>query len=355
MEVHLADDKGKRYLFKCPKLIPPLHLLTGILKYRALSMNDKLGIVRLVNFIILKKYEDDELKAINLIELFEKTNQPKNLIKMFWDPFILAVFNAKLNDVCAWYFSNIIRMGFFRKDGSRLILPQDTLNKIFVESSENYLQQRNTDIMKQTRVKKINFDTDNINCITLSDGNEFKADYYISAVPFYEFRNIVDEAVYTRHFKKADNLTPSPIINIHHRYINKNGQEALKYDFIGLLGTVIHWVFKVRPDQVNLVISSANEIIEMDKNQLIESSKKELCACIPEFNGVEFIYSRVVKEKRATFLPDINSVNSRPANKTLFNNFFLAGDWTDTGLPSTIESAVLSGKNCAKEILERVS
>ncbi|MGA2668864.1 MAG: hydroxysqualene dehydroxylase HpnE [Ignavibacteria bacterium] len=353
MEVHLADIQGKQFLFKCPKLPPPLHLLSGIWKYKALKLNDKLGIIRLMNFLILKKYEDYELKAIDLTELFKITNQPQNLIKMFWEPFVLAVFNSKPKDVCAWYFSNIVRHGFFKKDGANLILPLDSLNSIFVDGCVKYLEERNTSVMLQTRIDCFNFNNNRVESATLSNGNEIKADYYISAVPFYEFKNIVGDDIYSKHYNGINNLTASPIINIHHK-INNHAKEVLNCDFVGMLGTVMQWVFKVKEGRICMIISSANEEIDKDKEVLIEMSKQELRQCLPSFKDVEFVYSKVFKEKRATFLPDIKSIGSRPSSKTTFNNFFIAGDWTDTGLPSTIESAVLSGKNCAYEIIKSI-
>jgi squalene-associated FAD-dependent desaturase len=353
MEVHLADAEGNRYLFKCPKLIPPLHLLSGIWKYRALRFNDRLGLIRLVNFLILRKYQDDELKAINLTELFEITNQPENLVKMFWEPFVLAVFNAKPENVSAWYFANIIRTGFFKKDGANLILPVDTLNRIFIESSEEYLKNRNTSFIMQTRTEKINFNGNMVGSVRLPDASEVRADYYISAVPFFEIENLIGEGIYKENFGDSKNLHESPIINIHHRYITNRSEEIFPYDFVGLLGTVIQWVFKAGKNHVCLIISGADDYIDSDKNELIELSKRELSACIPGFKNAHFISSRVIKEKRATFLPDIESLTARPANKTKFENFFIAGDWTDTGLPSTIESAVLSGRNCAGEIIKK--
>jgi squalene-associated FAD-dependent desaturase len=354
MEVNLADIRGEQFLFKCPKLPPPLHLLSGIWKYKALKLNDMLGIIRLVNFLLLKKYEDDELKAIDLTELFNITNQPQNLIKMFWEPFVLAVFNSKPKDVCAWYFSNIVRNGFFKKDGANLILPLDSLNSIFVDGCVKYLDERKAPVMLQTRVNCFNFNNNKVKSVILSGGNEIKADYYISAVPFFEFKNIVGDDIFTKHYNGINNLTASPIINIHHK-IKNNGKEVLNCDFIGMLGTVMQWVFKVKEDRICMIISSANEEIDMDKEELLEMSKKELNQCLPAFKDVEFVYSRVIKEKRATFLPDIKSIGSRPSNKTMFDNFFIAGDWTDTGLPSTIESAVLSGKNCADEIIKSIN
>ena len=127
------------------------------------------------------------------------------------------------------------------------------------------------------------------------------------------------------------------------------------FDFIGIVNATVQWVFKVSENRICLVISSADELVDKDKNEIFELCKSELFKSLPGFRDVEFISSKVIKEKRATFLPDTASVNSRPGYKTKYNNLFLAGDWIDTGYPATIESAVKSAKLCAEEILNLVS
>jgi hypothetical protein len=177
-----------------------------------------------------------------------------------------------------------------------------------------------------------------------------KFDYYVSAVPFFDFKNLFADNVLNGMYDDIDKLNPSPILNIHFGLKIDDLNKIMPDDFIGIVNATIQWVFKVSENRICVVISGADELVDKDKNEIVELCKSELLRCLPGFKNVEFISSKVIKEKRATFLPDTASVSSRPGYKTKFKNLFLAGDWIDTGYPATIESAVKSAKLCADEI-----
>jgi squalene-associated FAD-dependent desaturase len=354
LEVKFVDLSGNRYHFKCPKLPPPFHLTWGLWTYKALRWNDKTGILKLVNSVVFNKFPEERLKGLNVLELFEFTKQSERVIEYFWKPFIVAVFNAEPKETSAWQFMQILKIGFLRKNASNLVFPKSNLNSLYVEAAEKYLIENKVCILKGSKIEKLNFDNDNLTSIKLENNNNLNFDYYISAVPFFEFRNLVGDETYLKDFEILDNLTPSPIVNVHHIYRSRNRDTLFKEDFVGVIGGTSQWIFKVNESadggQICVVISSAKGLIDKDKDELIELTKEEINLCLHEFRNADFIYSRVVKEKRATFLPDVKSVSSRPKNKTRFKNFFIAGDWTDTGYPATLESSVKSALNCVNEI-----
>lgn len=355
LEVNFADLDAKQYRFKCPKLPPPLHLIWGLWSYKPLGFKDKLGIIRLINSAILEKYTEEEMKTMNTSELFKLTKQSVNVIDYFWKPFIVAVFNAKPENTSAWQFVRIIKTGFLKSGSSNLVFPKSNLNDLYVHASEIYLTGKNADVLKSSKIDKINYSNKNIESLVLDGKSEKKFDYYISTVPFYEFKNLFTKNVLDGMYDSVDNLNPSPILNIHFGLKSDDLDKIMFDDFIGIVNATIQWVFKVGKNRICLVISSADDLVDKDKNEIIELCKSELLRCLPGLRNVEFISSKVIKEKRATFLPDTASVNSRPGNKTKYKNLFLAGDWIDTGYPATIESAVKSAKLCADEILKLVS
>ncbi|RPI17332.1 MAG: FAD-dependent oxidoreductase [Ignavibacteriae bacterium] len=352
LQVTFADKQGKKYNFKCPKLPPPLHLVWGIFGYDAIGFKDKVGIVKLVSSIKRNKFTNDELKAFTVTELFHLTEQSEKLIDNFWKPFVIAIFNAEPDETNAWYFAEMIKLGFLSKGNSKLVLPLKGLNELYVEKSIEFLEKKNACIKTGIRVKGLKIINNSVEALITENNDELKFDYYISAVPFFEFKNLIGDELYRDEYNYLENLKPSPIVNVHLKYFTDNHEDILKHDFIGILNSTIQWVFKVNKDRICIVISSANEIAGMNKENLVKLCIEELKQCIPEFRNVTFTYSKVVKEMRATFLPDISSLNSRPANKTKYNNFFIAGDWTDTGYPATIEGAVLSARKCADEVLK---
>jgi len=355
LEVNFADLDANGYRFKCPKLPPPLHLIWGLWSYKPLGFKDKIGIIKLLNSAMLEKYSEEELKIMDTSELFRLTKQSANVIDYFWKPFIVAVFNAKPENTSAWQFVQIIKTGFLRSGSSNLVFPKSNLNDLYVYASENYLTKKNAKVLKSSKIIKINYGNEKIESLVLDGNSELKFDYCISAVPFFEFKNLFPENVLNGMYDSIDNLNPSPILNIHLGLKPGDLDKIMDDDFIGIVNATIQWVFKVGENRICIVISSADELVDKDKNEIVELCKDELLHCMPGFRDAEFISSKVIKEKRATFLPDIASVTSRPGYKTKYNNLFLAGDWIDTGYPATIESAVKSAKICTDEVLKLIS
>ncbi len=348
LEVVFRSSIGESYSLRASKLPPPLHLAGGIMGYKALGLTDKLAIVRLVNKIKKNKYSEADLKNMNADKLFDLSAQTDKAINFFWKPFIIAVFNAEPANTSAYMFANMIRMGFIEKGGSELVLPKGFLNDIFVEPAIDFLKQKNADVILNKSVCEFKFNNDSISSLILEDSKEIKTDFYISAVPFFNFKTLFGEA-YETFFRGLSELSSSPIVNVHLKF-DKDVSDVFKSGFIGLLGTSSQWVFKVTKDQVCVVISAAGKIVEMTKEQIINLAESELKMCIPELKEHKVTTARVIKEMRATFMPDKVSLNNRPAAKTAISNMFLAGDWTDTGLPATIEGAVKSARICVNQI-----
>lgn len=347
LEVKFADLNGKSYHFKCPKLPPPFHLLWGLWAYKALGFKDRLSVTRLVNSVVLEKFYEEELKTINTEELFLLTKQSKKVINYFWKPFVIAVFNAEPDETSAWQFVQIIKTGFLKKGGSNLVLPKTNLNDLYVNEAEKYLSENNSEIFKQTKIKKINYGNDYVESIELEDGKILKHDFYISSIPFFDFGNLFNNEAFNGGFTGIQNLTASPILNV---YFEFDSGVNIRDDFIGILNATIQWIFKVSEKRICVVISSAKNLVDKDKNEIIDLCRIELIKCLPQLKDIEITYAKVVKEKRATFLPDTASVSVRPEYKTKYKNLFIAGDWVNTGYPASIESAVTSSKNCVDEI-----
>lgn len=353
LEVKFIDENAVGYTLSAPNLPPPFHLVGGIMGYKALGFSDKKAIVKLVNAVKKQKFTAEELKAMNTDVLFSLTGQTERLINYFWKPFIIAVFNAEPEDTSAYLFSLIIKTGFLEKGGSNLVLPNAFLDVLYVQPARDYLNSKNAKVITHNAAN-ISFGDSEVTSIILEDNSKIKTDFYISAVPFYNFQKLVGESIYNRDFAAMKDLRSSPIVNIHLKF-DRSINTIFPQHFVGLLNTKVQWIFKVKEDQLCLVISAAKEIAEMDKEHIINIAKEELIKCIPGFNELNITGTRVLKEMRATFVPDKDSLNFRTKNTTGFENFFIAGDWTDTELPATIEGAVKSSRKCVEQIMKQIS
>ena len=169
-------------------------------------------------------------------------------------------------------------------------------------------------------------------------------DFVISAIPAFALNRIIgNPKVLT--FPEFEYST---ILNIH-IWLKKN---ALPIGFFGLINSPLHWVFN-KGSHLNIVISDANEIAVKSDQELIAIVKEEMKKYFLLDPDLISDY-KILKEKRATFIPSKEIVGTRPNQKTKIKNLVLAGDWVNTGLPSTIESAVKSGR-VAAEIIQQFS
>jgi len=310
----------------------PLNLLVAFLKYDALTFPERLSVIKFL-FKILSA-SDSELHNANTSELLLREKQSANCRKAFWDILIISAFNCSAENISAKLFKNVIKQIFLSgKSGMSFIIPKLNLNKAFNLAAANYIQENGGKIFLSERVTELASSENEIKKIITNKRTITDFDFIISAVPPYSLHKIKTN----NYLFEADCFEYSTILNIH-LWMGKN---HLDKNFYALIDSPVHWVFN-KGSYLNLVISNANEFNEMDNEQILNIALTELEKYLlisPE----HIIHSKIVKEKRATFLPSIKSQEHRCAAKTDFKNFFLAGDWTNTGLPSTIESAVKSG------------
>ncbi len=123
--------------------------------------------------------------------------------------------------------------------------------------------------------------------------------------------------------------------------------------FLGLLGGTAEWLF-VRGDVASVTVSAANELAEEESGVIARRLWADVAAALG-LGGVPLPPHRIGKEKRATFAGTPVQVRRRAGTRTPWANLFLAGDWTDTGLPATIEGAVRSGRKASETILKSSS
>ncbi len=346
LEVNFYDTNKNSFNLKTFNLPAPFNLLMGLLNFKALSSSDKFSV-----FKIYKIFADKNLEQLsNVAELLKKIKQTDTLIKYFWEPFILAVFNAKPENINCKIFTDILKKGFSKKSYSNLVIPKVNLNELFIDNALNYLKSSNVSINLGTKVSKLKIADNKIEYALTEDGEKIKSDYFISALPFFRFKDIFEINDYNQYFKGVGELKPSSIISVHLFFENDIPSDLLKnnsFGMTGLIGTKVQWIFKRNPRHLSLVISASDfldELTEKSNEEIYKICTFELSNCLNGFDNLVIKDFKIIKEKRATFIPDNSSINARPEQKTSVQNFFIAGDWTNTNLPATIESAIKSSK-----------
>jgi hydroxysqualene dehydroxylase len=155
----------------------------------------------------------------------------------------------------------------------------------------------------------------------------------------------------SKEFSGLASLDSSPIVSINLWF----DRPVIDREFVGLIGTRSQWIFNkdlifstaARSNQIAVIISAARGFVDWKNQELVSMALTELHELIPASRSAQLLHSRVVKERHATLAHTVESDTLRPGPITSIPNLILAGDWTATGLPATIESAVLSGHTAA--------
>ncbi len=342
----ISKDK-KQFKIDASKLFYPFNLLFAIINYNAFSAKDKLSFI---SFLIkLPFISKKSLSRSNVKEWLERENQNQTLIENFWKILCVGALNTNLEKASAYIFYEVLIEIFFNGNfASTIILPKFGLSESIINPAQEFIQKNNGQIILSETAKEILVENQKVVEVK-TDKNVFtEFDYVISAIPLYAFNKIVKNE--NPCFEPASlsgrlELSHSTILNIH-IWLKEN---KLQEKFYGLLDSPLHWIF-AKENHINIVISDADYLAEKSKEEIFDFATDELF----QFTSIaktDILNYKIIKEKRATFVPAIDILDKRPNSKTEIKNLFLAGDWINTGLPSTIESAVKSGRMAAELIL----
>jgi squalene-associated FAD-dependent desaturase len=358
LKVLFLDKDGKKSILDTSRFPGKLGLIYGFIRLSGFSLLSKISIINFLNRI-----KSDRISAVNqtVIELLTENKQQEKVIKRFWEPLVFATMNATLQNASAELFIAVIK-GLLLNDirDSSIIIPTVPFSKLINPFIE-WLEKNGGKCQLIHSVKEIIIQNNKAIGVRLNSEEEIFADAIISAVPHESLNNILNFEIIGSHFQEIMNYSYSPIISIYLWF----DKEIMVEDFVALLGTHIHWVFNRRrlvksESQINetyhghiaLTISAAIELINLSDSELIEICLSELRQVLPKARTANLKHHRIIKYKKATVLPTPEFTHNRPKSKTSIDNLYIAGDWTDTGLPATLEGAAVSGVMAAREVIQ---
>jgi len=360
--VDFLDTTGTAYRLSCLPLPAPLHILSGILRFKAISPSERIRMLNMAKGVLFSNATNSS-HDLTITEWLKRLGQGEKARETLWDIITLATMNEHPDKSSAAIFRNVMKKAFFSlRRNSRIVLPVVPLSRLFAEAAEIYIKKNGGSIEKGIAVSALLTGNNSVSGVKLKDGRVFRGDYYISAVPYYSVQRLFAGTGFSgtagflgTELNSVPALQPSPIISIHLLF----NTPLTEHTFVALLNSPIQWVFnkeKIFRDiayrgLLSLVISGAHEYIDVPSEKLVEIALRELKKVIPATSTARLLSCKVIKERHATFSPQPGVDKFRPSQKTSIKNLFLAGDWTDTGLPATIEGAVLSGQKCAKAIV----
>jgi squalene-associated FAD-dependent desaturase len=256
----------------------------------------------------------------------------------FWDrvvdPMMLAVLNCPPATGSAWLAGRFLRESFARGgQACRTMVAMPTLDAVFIDPALAWLRLKGTVPQFSTRARALHFDGDRVTGIDYGDGVEEVGDaHVILAVPPWVAADLVPDLTVPTEF--------CSILNAHYAYPAPPGAPPIT----ALIGATSQWVV-CHGDRISVTISGADDVIDQDREDLARRIWSEIGATLGLTANLPAW--QIVKEKRATFAATPDQDARRPAAATRWRNLFLAGDWTQTRLPATIEGAIRSGVTAA--------
>ena len=339
LEVKFVKEKFRILPLKSFPFVYPINLLIAILRFEAISFSDRMGLLKV--FIGLFFLSSDKLSNMNIKEWLETENQSQDVQAAFWRILAVGALNTSIEKASAEIFIDILKQIFLKgNSAATIVLPKYGLSESYCKNAEEYIVKNGGEIILSEPVEKIIISDDNITEMHSSKKVFLDFDFVISAIPAFAINRIIDDEskIIIPDFKY------SSILNIH-LWLKEN---KIPEGFFGLINSPLHWVFN-KGSHLNIVISDADELVNKSDEDLIQMVKDEMKKFFLLDPGIISNY-KIIKEKRATFIPSNEIIDKRPTQETQIKNLILAGDWVDTGLPSTIESAVKSGRVAAELI-----
>jgi hydroxysqualene dehydroxylase len=361
LAVTMIDRMGTRSRLACPSLPPPFHLVGGILEWDALSWRDRLSVFGLATPLRLARRElrpGATKLAASPGETVEnwlvRNGQTPRIRELLWDPLALAALNQPPDQAAAPTFARVLAEMFGTDPRAAAIaLPTRPLHMMYAEPAREYIESRGGTVRTGATAK-----------VTVADGavaavqagdERWQTNHVVSAVPWFGLADLFDTqpAPLADVIDRAVRMAPSPIVTVNLWFDGR----VLDEPFLGLPGRVMQWVFDKRlvfgdASYLSLVSSGAASMLSRTNDELIATAHAELLEALPETRAVRLVRATVVREPRATFSLAPGQP-ARPSTETGVRGLLLAGDWIDTGLPATIESAVRSGHRAADAAMTR--
>lgn len=358
LHVEMRDARRGVAAIRAPGLPAPLHVLGGLLRYRFLTRREQLcALVAGLRVMALRRRGDALLRESTVADLLRALGQSRNACESFWYPLAVATCNERPERAAAAPFAEVLARGFFgsRRD-SQFVFARVGLSELYTEAAERRIAAHGGRVELGAPATGLELDGERVRAVLLRDGRRLAVDACVAAAPPPATRALLPDALAQRApWRDLDALGASPIVSVHLWF----DRPVLQGEFTGLLGTTTQFAFdRTRlcgtrladedgSSQVSAVISAGHEEEGWDGARLASTVVADLEAVFPAARGARLARSVVVKEKQATISCTPEAERLRPGAETPLRNLFLAGDWTATGLPPTIEGAVLSGERAA--------
>ena len=353
-------EPGGRRSEIAPSILPaPLHTSLSFLKAASLSFADKVAIARAMRLLIGPLPADGPK---SFADWLNEHRQTQRAIDRFWKVVLVSAVNEDLDRISIRSGAQVFRESFLKSaEAGKMGVPTVPLSQLYA-CAISYIERRGGRVLLRTGIDGMVPEQNQVMLRAGTTSERFS--YGILAVPHHLLGKLLPSQNGTGELSSSlrsqlDRFESSPITGIHLWF----DREITELPHAVLLDRTIQWMFqksKLQPQRqesgqgsyLELVVSSSKSLIEVGRQEIIDLAMRELAEFFPVAKEAKLLKATVVKEIHATYSALPGSDSYRPGANSPWPRLFLAGDWTATGWPATMEGAVRSGYQAAEMLAE---
>lgn len=334
------EPGGRTSALEAGGLPAPLHFTGSFWDLKFLSLADKFAIARGLWAIRSEHGKRTDLDRISMLQWLQEKGQTQRAIERFWNQVLVSAVNENLDRMAASHGFQVFWLGFLaRADSYEMGVPAVPLGDLYGPGGWKRIPSVRFHL--RAPVETVLEDNGAVSGVAAA-GVHHSANYYVSALPFERLPAVIPALTLD-----LEGFEHSPITGIHLWF----DRSITDLPHATLLDRTIQWMFnKSAGRYLQLVVSASRQLVEIPRGEIIALALRELAEFFPLAAEAKLERAHVVKEIRATFSARTGLEQARPASATPFGNLFLAGDWTRSGWPPIMESAVRSGYLAAEAV-----
>ncbi len=345
----------------------PLHLAPSFLLFPLLDWADKRGIGRLLWQIARAAGRPSDIDSSagavrpNMLDWLRRHGQTEAALARFWGPVIASALDEQLDRTDTQYGVDVFWKGFLaNRKGYQYGIPTVALGELY-EGCRGALENRGGEVKFRAAVRRVEIRDGAVSGVSLEEGEPIVADHYISTVPQSVLPQLLPAEIASGEpvFANLSRLRTSPITGVHFWF----DRQVMKEPYLALLEMTTQWIFNKTLLYANagatdvsggqylqLVVSASYSLVQKSRQEIVDECLEEVRLVLPTARDAKLVKFTVIKEPLATFSPEPGCDRWRPGAVSPIRQLFLAGDWTATGWPATMEGAVRSGYLAAEAI-----
>lgn len=350
LRLTMLQRDGRRLEIGMARLPAPLHVAGGLLGARGLGLGARLRALLLLRTMRRQGFTVDP--DCSVAAYLATHRQSPETLQTVWRPLCLAALNAAPEEASARLFLRVVRDAFFAgRRNSDLLLPILDLSACLPRPATDYIESRGGTVRLGARVSALCLADGAVAGVRVGE-EHVAADHVVIATPPDACAALLRDHARLAHIADAyRHLEPQPVCTVFLRYPET---VTLERDMMGLLDGTAHWLFdrgRLTGDRglIAAVINGPGPHLRLANEALIDCIVEDIAIRFPQWPAP--LETKLIRERRATLAARPGIDRFRPAHATGVNGLWIAGDYTATGYPSSLEGAVRSGVLCARWIL----